>query len=79
MIAERMSGHIAAAARARHWLRERGAEVECERFFMCRPMLEITCPPTELVSSADRIVETYNGGTRSVWVATVEDCRVIWR
>ncbi|MBM6483478.1 hypothetical protein JSX99_14820 [Klebsiella pneumoniae] len=79
MIAERISDHVAAAARARHWLRERGAEVEGERFFMCRPLLEITCPPAELVSCADRIVESYNGGTRSVWVASVQDCRVIWR
>ncbi|HGY4723313.1 TPA: hypothetical protein ACNV1G_004562 [Citrobacter amalonaticus] len=79
MIPERMAAHIAAATRARHWLGDRGVKVVKECFFMNRPLLEITCPPAELVMMASRISEHSNGGSRSVWVATLDDCRVIWR
>ncbi|HBC0987592.1 TPA: hypothetical protein IGZ61_002266 [Escherichia coli] len=79
MISERLAAHVAAAEQAQHWLRQRGARVVDFRMFARRPMLEITCPPAQLVAEADRIVEMYQGGTRSVWVATVNNCRVIWR
>ena len=42
-------------------------------------LLEIACPPVELLNSAERIAESHNGGTRSVWVASLEGCRIIWR
>ena len=79
MIAERIAEHISMAEAAQNWLRSRGSRVTDVRVFMCRPLLEIVCPPTELVRSASRISETHNGGTRSVWVASLEGCRIIWR
>lgn len=46
---------------------------------MRRPCLEITCPPTELVNRANHLIERCPTGTRSVWMATLEGCHVIWR
>lgn len=79
MITERMAEHIAAAERAQAWLRQHGARVVGCRLHRCRPVLEIVCPPAELTAAAARITETCHGGTRSVWVASVNDCRIIWR
>lgn len=79
MIADRIAEHISMAEAAQSWLRARGSRVTGVRVFMRRPLLEIACPPSELVLNADRITETHNGGTRSVWFATLEGCRIIWR
>lgn len=79
MITENMAARIAAAERAQAWLRQHGARVVGCRLHRCRPVLEIVCPPTELAAAAARITETCHGGTRSVWVASVNDCRIIWR
>ncbi|WP_036109014.1 hypothetical protein [Mangrovibacter phragmitis] len=79
MIAEHIAEHISMAEAAQSWLRARGSRVTDVRVFMRRPLLEIACPPAELVNQASRIMETHKGGTRSVWVASLEGCRVIWR
>ncbi|KFB97844.1 Kil family protein, partial [Trabulsiella guamensis ATCC 49490] len=79
MITERIAEHISMAEAAQDWLRARGSRVTDVRVFMRRPLLEIACPPSELVRSANRITETHNGGTRSVWFATLGGCGVIWR
>jgi len=79
MIAERIAEHISMAEAAQNWLRARGSRVTDVRVFMRRPLLEIACPPVELLNSAERIAESHNGGTRFVWVASLEGCRIIWR
>lgn len=79
MIPERIAEHVRMAMAAEAWLEQRGSHVTDTRVYMCRPLLEITCPPAELLGKADRITETYSNGTRSVWVASIEGCRIIWR
>lgn len=79
MIAERIAEHVSMAEEAQAWLRERGSRIETLRVFMRRPLLVIVNPPVELVNSAQRISESCNGGSRSVWVASVNGCRVMWR
>jgi len=79
MITERIAEHISMAEAAQAWLRARGSRVTGVRVFMRRPLLEIACPPAELVKGADRIVERCDTGTRSVWIASLEGCRIIWR
>jgi len=79
MIAERIAEHVRMATAAEAWLKTRGSRVAETRVYMRRPMLEITCPPAELVSRAYRINESYQNGTRSVWAATLEGCQIIWR
>ncbi|MBC6503345.1 hypothetical protein GW742_17990 [Citrobacter freundii] len=79
MVSEHMAKNISAAMKAREWLWERGSYVTREIEFMGGFMLEVSTPPLELVDKAQRINENSNGATRSVWVATIEDCRVIWR
>ncbi|EHI6280240.1 hypothetical protein J9K58_002098 [Salmonella enterica] len=79
MITERIAEHINMAEAAQEWLRQRGSRVTDIRIFMRRPLLEIACPPVELVKSANRIVECCDAGTRSVWVAALNGCQIIWR
>lgn len=79
MIAERIAEHVSMAEQAQEWLRQRGSRIETLRVFMRRPMLVITCPPVELLNSAERISENCDGGSRSVWVASLNGCRVMWR
>ncbi|AVE67908.1 hypothetical protein SKN04_001671 [Salmonella enterica] len=79
MITERIAEHINMAEAAQEWLRQRGSRVTDIRIFMRRPLLEIACPPVELVKSANRIVECCDTGTRSVWVAALNGCQIIWR
>lgn len=79
MITEHIAEHINMAEQAQEWLRQRGSRVEDLRVFMRRPLLVIACPPSELVNSAQRISECSNGGYRSVWVASLNGCRVMWR
>ncbi|HDS8578231.1 TPA: hypothetical protein QH731_003556 [Klebsiella variicola] len=79
MIPERIAEHISMIESARVWLRERGSGVETFYVFMRRPVLVISCPPVELIQRASRISEHSNGGSRSVWVASLNDCQIIWR
>ncbi|MBM3072367.1 hypothetical protein [Lelliottia sp. RWM.1] len=79
MITERIAEHICMANAARFWLQQRGSHVTETRVWLRRPCLEITCPPSELICKADRLVEKCATGTRSVWIASVEGCHVIWR
>ncbi|MGQ3663262.1 hypothetical protein [Citrobacter braakii] len=79
MIADHISEHVQMAEQAQEWLRARGSRVESLRVFMRRPLLVIACPPSELVNSAERISENSGGGSRSVWVASLNGCRVMWR
>ncbi|HDS4874516.1 TPA: hypothetical protein QHY04_004448, partial [Citrobacter koseri] len=51
MITERIAEHINMAEAAQEWLRQRGSRVTDIRIFMRRPLLEIACPPVELVKS----------------------------
>jgi hypothetical protein len=79
MFPEKMSEHVNMAEAAQDWLRSHGSRIVDMRVFMRRPLLEIACPPAALVAQASRISESFQGGTRSVWVASVNGCRVIWR
>lgn len=79
MITERIAEHVQMAEAAQDWLRQRGSRVETLRVFMRRPMLVIACPPVELLKTAERISENCGGSCRSVWVASVNGCRVMWR
>ncbi|MGA5655235.1 hypothetical protein [Rahnella contaminans] len=79
MIAEKIAEHVNMAQSAKNWLTDRGCRVMQVSFFSRRPLIEITSPSVSLVTQASRISESFNGGTRSVWVANVEGCRVIWR
>lgn len=79
MHSEMMAEHLAMANEAQDWLRSHGSRVTDLRVFMRRPMLEIACPPVDLIKTASRISETSNGHTRSVWVASLNGCRIIWR
>lgn len=79
MIPEMISQHMQSANNAAEWLKARGSYITDMRLYMRRPLLEITCPPAELVNSASRIVERCEIGTRSVWVARLNDCQIIWR
>ncbi|MEA1062281.1 MULTISPECIES: hypothetical protein [Erwiniaceae] len=79
MIIEKIAEHISMAEAAQDWLRQRGSRVTDIRVFMRRPLLEIACPPAELVQRATRIIERCETGTRSVWIASLNDCQIIWR
>lgn len=79
MITEHIAEHVQMAEQAQEWLRQHGSRIETLRVFMRRPLLVIACPPVELVKTAERISENYNGASRSVWVASVNGCRVMWR
>ncbi|EPI9148627.1 hypothetical protein ACTBUY_001964 [Salmonella enterica subsp. enterica] len=79
MITSRIAEHVQMAEAAQEWLRQHGSRIETLRVFMRRPLLVITCPPVELVNKAQRISEHSDGGTRSVWIASVNGCRVMWR
>ena len=79
MITERIAEHVGMATAAQAWLQARGSRVTEMRVWMRRPCLEITCPPTELVNRANHLIERCPTGTRSVWMATLEGCQVIWR
>lgn len=79
MVAEKMAEHVRMAQAAKNWLADRGCVTIAVNFFTRRPLIEIATPSASLVTQAARISESFNGGTRSVWVASVEGCRVIWR
>lgn len=79
MIIDTFAEHIHMAEAAQAWLRQRGSRVTDVRFFMRRPLLEIVCPPVELVLRATRIVERSAEGDRSVWIASLNHCQILWR
>ncbi|ECI5214667.1 hypothetical protein DUQ17_22220 [Salmonella enterica subsp. diarizonae] len=74
-----MARNIKMATEARVWLQKRGSHVNESYLGVARPMLEITCPPPELVKNAIRIMEHKSGSARSVWMARLNGCHVIWR
>jgi len=79
VISELISLHVQQARATEAMLKEKGCLVKEFRQTRTRPVLEVSCPPTELLNSAVRIVERNNSGSRSVWVASFNGCRIIWR
>ncbi|EAB4767219.1 TPA: hypothetical protein HJL26_000989 [Escherichia coli] len=74
-----MSRNIKMATEVKSWLQERGSHVNESWLGVARPVLEITCPPPELVRNAVRIMEHKSGVARSVWTARLNGCQIIWR
>lgn len=74
-----MSRNIKMATEVKTWLQERGSHINESWLGVARPVLEITCPPPELVKSAIRIMEHKSGVARSVWTARFNGCQIIWR
>ncbi|EAA5753094.1 hypothetical protein A3Z89_00265 [Salmonella enterica subsp. enterica serovar Montevideo] len=74
-----MSRNIKMATEVKSWLQERGSHVNESWLGVARPVLEITCPPPELVRNAIRIMEHKSGVARSVWTARLNGCQIIWR
>ncbi|MDE8025520.1 hypothetical protein PZE20_01940 [Escherichia coli] len=74
-----MSRNIKMATEVKTWLQERGSHVNESWLGVARPVLEITCPPPELVRNAVRIMEHISGVARSVWTARLNGCQIIWR
>ncbi len=67
------------ATEVKTWLQERGSHVNESWLGVARPVLEISCPPPELVRNAVRIMEHKSGVARSVWTARLNGCQIIWR
>ncbi|WP_105491523.1 hypothetical protein [Escherichia coli] len=74
-----ISRNIKMATEVKTWLQERGSHVNESWLGVARPVLEITCPPPELVRNAVRIMEHKSGVARSVWTARLNGCQIIWR
>lgn len=74
-----MSRNIKMATEVKSWLQERGSHVNESWLGVARPVLEIICPPPELVRNAVRIMEHKSGVARSVWTARLNGCQIIWR
>ncbi|CAM6418835.1 TPA: hypothetical protein ACNTH0_001007 [Escherichia coli] len=74
-----MSRNIKMATEVKTWLQGRGSHVNESWLGVARPVLEITCPPPELVRNAVRIMEHKSGVARSVWTARLNGCQIIWR
>ncbi|WP_180932842.1 hypothetical protein [Escherichia coli] len=74
-----MSRNIKMATEVKSWLQERGSHVNESWLGVARPVLEISCPPPELVRNAVRIMEHKSGVARSVWTARLNGCQIIWR
>ena len=79
MIPEKIAEHMQLAKATEALLNKRGCYVTDYRQFRTRPVLEVSCPPAELLERAARIVERCNTGTRSVWVAPFNGCQIVWR
>ncbi|BBR57890.1 MULTISPECIES: hypothetical protein [Enterobacteriaceae] len=79
MFPELISTHVQQAKATEAMLNQKGCWVTVFRQSRTRPVLEVSCPPAELLNSAVRIVERNNSGSRSVWVASFNGCRIIWR
>ncbi|ELM3734825.1 hypothetical protein ACOGYR_002376 [Edwardsiella piscicida] len=78
MIPELISTHVRQAMATAALLSKKGCLVTDFRQSRTRPVLEVSCPPVELLNSAVRIIERNNSGSRSVWVASFNGCRIIW-
>ncbi|EFW2814631.1 hypothetical protein BV422_002916 [Shigella sonnei] len=74
-----MSRNIKMATDAQNWLQAHGSHVNESYLGVARPVLEITCPPPELVRNAVRIMEHKSGVARSVWTTRLNGCQIIWR
>ncbi|EFH4850786.1 hypothetical protein GTP84_05810 [Escherichia coli] len=74
-----MSRNIKMATEVKTRLQEHGSHVNESWLGVARPVLEITCPPPELVRNAVRIMEHTSGVARSVWTARLNGCQIIWR
>lgn len=74
-----ISSHVQQALATEAMLNQKGCLVTAFRQSPTRPILEVTCPPVDLVHRAVRIVERNNSGSRSIWVASLNGCRIIWR
>ncbi|WP_333501544.1 hypothetical protein [Kluyvera genomosp. 2] len=79
MFPELISTHVQQAKATEAMLNQKGCWVTVFRQSRTRPVLEVSCPPAELLNRAVRIVERNNSGSRSVWVASFNGCRIIWR
>ncbi len=71
--------NIKMAMEAQVWLREHGSHVAESWLGVARPLLEITCPPPELVKCAIPIMVRKAGGVQVVWAARLNGCQIIWR
>lgn len=79
MIPERIAEHISMAETAQDWLRARNSRVTDVRLFMRRPLIEITSPPVELITRAERVNEHCMGRSRVLWTASLQGCQIVWR
>lgn len=79
MFPELISTHVQQAIDTEAMLNQKGCLVTGFRQSRTRPVLEVSCPTVELLNSAVRIVERNNSGSRSVWVASFNGCRIMWR
>ncbi|HHD2676159.1 TPA: hypothetical protein ACN02O_000088 [Klebsiella oxytoca] len=79
MFPELISSHVQQAMATQALLHKKGCLVTDFRQSPARPVLEVSCPPVELLEKAFRIVERDKSGTRSIWVASFNGCRIIWR
>ncbi len=79
MFSHLISSHVRQALATQAMLNQKGCLVTAFRQSRTRPILEVSCPPADLLSQAVRIVERNNEGSRSVWVASLNGCRIIWR
>ncbi|HGA5438220.1 TPA: hypothetical protein ACISY6_002231 [Salmonella enterica subsp. enterica serovar Eastbourne] len=79
MFPELISTHMQQIMATEALLNQKGCHVQSFSLTRARPVLKVQCPPVELLNSAVRIVERNNSGTRSVWVASFNGCRIIWR
>lgn len=79
MTETKMSTQVQAAQSVRYWLQDKGCYVIATHLLKRRPMIEVSCPPPALLQRAQRITESYSGGTRSVWTVFHDGCQIIWR
>lgn len=74
-----ISRNIRMATEVKNWLQAHGSHVNELFLGVARPILDISCPPPELVRKAVRITERKSSMTRSAWVTRFHGCQIIWR
>lgn len=79
MFPELISTHLQQVRATELLLNQKGCLITGFRQTPTRPVLEVSCPPVELLSNAVRIIERSSTGTCSVWTASFNGCRIIWR
>lgn len=79
MFPELIAAHLQLVSATRAMLKDQGCQVVDFRQTPTRPVLEVRFPPVELLDAAVRIVERDGSGSRSVWVTSLNGCRIIWR